>query len=250
MPKAPELIAHEMEHILEQLEGVDLQARGGVVWKSGDTAFETSRAIEAGRQAAREVTNAACREESRGECRPACDESPVFRMPPSDGAAAPSNRTHRGDVFMKSPMKLAPATSSSRGTPSAPSACFHGSTTPPTVFARRRNELDTRARWPGRLGRILRPGLRSDAARSQALRGGPGCRAARWLDESVPLVSRARRRLAEDVERKDHVRSQDLRDEGTLAPSFCRILRSASASTARPRQLTAPCSGNSSSDGA
>jgi Tol biopolymer transport system component len=55
---AAELIAHEMEHILEQLDGVDLQAQAGngVVWKNGDGAFETRRAIEAGRRVAREIT--------------------------------------------------------------------------------------------------------------------------------------------------------------------------------------------------
>lgn len=55
---APELIAHELEHILEQLDGVDLhaQAGNGVVWKAGDGAFETRRAIEAGRRVAREIT--------------------------------------------------------------------------------------------------------------------------------------------------------------------------------------------------
>ena len=55
---AAELIAHELEHILEQLDGVDLQAQAGngVVWKAGDGAFETRRAIEAGRRVAREVT--------------------------------------------------------------------------------------------------------------------------------------------------------------------------------------------------
>ena len=55
---AAELIAHEMEHILEQLDGVDLQAQdgNGVVWKAGDGAFETRRAIEAGRRVAREIT--------------------------------------------------------------------------------------------------------------------------------------------------------------------------------------------------
>ena len=54
---ATELIAHEMEHILEQLDGVDLQAQAGngVVWKSGDGTFETRRAIEAGRRVAREI---------------------------------------------------------------------------------------------------------------------------------------------------------------------------------------------------
>jgi Tol biopolymer transport system component len=56
---AAELIAHEMEHILEQLDGVDLQAQAGngVVWKSGDGAFETRRATEAGRRVAREITS-------------------------------------------------------------------------------------------------------------------------------------------------------------------------------------------------
>ena len=55
---AAELIAHEMEHILEQLDGVDLQAQAGngVVWKADDGAFETRRAIEAGRRVAREIT--------------------------------------------------------------------------------------------------------------------------------------------------------------------------------------------------
>jgi hypothetical protein len=55
---AAELIAHELEHILEQLDRVDLQAQAGngVVWKAGDGAFETRRAIEAGRRVAREVT--------------------------------------------------------------------------------------------------------------------------------------------------------------------------------------------------
>ena len=55
---AAEFIAHELEHILERLDGVDLQAQvgNGAVWKSGDRAFETRRAIEAGRRVGREVT--------------------------------------------------------------------------------------------------------------------------------------------------------------------------------------------------
>jgi Tol biopolymer transport system component len=59
---APEFIAHELEHIIEQLDGVDLQAQagyGGAVWKAGDGAFETRRAIEAGRRVAREITTGA-----------------------------------------------------------------------------------------------------------------------------------------------------------------------------------------------
>jgi Tol biopolymer transport system component len=57
-PHAMELIAHELEHVLERLDGVDLQtqAGSGMVWKSGDGVFETRRAIEVGRRVAQEVT--------------------------------------------------------------------------------------------------------------------------------------------------------------------------------------------------
>jgi Tol biopolymer transport system component len=60
-PDAIELIAHEVEHILEQLDCVDLaaQAGNGVVWKSGEQRFETRRAIEVGQRVAREVATAA-----------------------------------------------------------------------------------------------------------------------------------------------------------------------------------------------
>jgi Tol biopolymer transport system component len=56
----PELIAHELEHILEQLDGVDLQAQAGngAVWKADTATFETRRAIEAGRRVAREIRQA------------------------------------------------------------------------------------------------------------------------------------------------------------------------------------------------
>src|SRR4029453_16383416 len=42
-PQVPRFIAHEMEHVIEQLEGIDLRAQdgNGVVWKSNDTSFET-----------------------------------------------------------------------------------------------------------------------------------------------------------------------------------------------------------------
>ena len=55
-----ELIAHEIEHVIEQLEGVDLEAQAGTgnVWKREDGAFETRRAIEVGRRVAREVNAA------------------------------------------------------------------------------------------------------------------------------------------------------------------------------------------------
>ena len=54
---AVELIAHEIEHVLEQLDGVDLETQvgSGSVWKRGDGAFETRRAMEAGLRVAREV---------------------------------------------------------------------------------------------------------------------------------------------------------------------------------------------------
>jgi len=51
-----ELLAHEFEHILEQLDGVDLrsEAQHGRAWLLDDGAFETRRAFAAGRQARRE----------------------------------------------------------------------------------------------------------------------------------------------------------------------------------------------------
>jgi Tol biopolymer transport system component len=54
---AVEFIAHEVEHVLEQLDGVDLEAQlgSGHVWRRDDGAFETRRAAEAGRRVAREV---------------------------------------------------------------------------------------------------------------------------------------------------------------------------------------------------
>jgi hypothetical protein len=60
--KSVELISHELEHLLEYLEGVDflMEAhRGGsrVSLKGG--AYETRRALEAGRRVAREVRDAA-----------------------------------------------------------------------------------------------------------------------------------------------------------------------------------------------
>ena len=58
-----ELIAHEFEHILEQLDEVDLAAMAGrmgtgVRAASDGGHFETDRAIAAGRSVAREVANA------------------------------------------------------------------------------------------------------------------------------------------------------------------------------------------------
>jgi hypothetical protein len=63
-PLATELIAHELEHILEQLDGVDLAAKSRLrdsgVRRTGPLdAFETTRAIVTGRRVAREVLDRA-----------------------------------------------------------------------------------------------------------------------------------------------------------------------------------------------
>jgi hypothetical protein len=54
-----ELLAHELEHVLEQLDRIDLAAAaqrpGRAVWVAGDGSFETIRAIHVGRQVAAEV---------------------------------------------------------------------------------------------------------------------------------------------------------------------------------------------------
>ena len=56
---APELLAHEIEHVLEQIDGVDLRVLSidGVrgVHQGGD-GYETSRAVAIGRLVAREVS--------------------------------------------------------------------------------------------------------------------------------------------------------------------------------------------------
>ena len=60
--KTVQHIAHEMEHIIEQLDGVDLrsQAGNGNVW-AHPGGFETIRAVEMGRRVEREVTEASRR---------------------------------------------------------------------------------------------------------------------------------------------------------------------------------------------
>ena len=60
-----EWIAHELEHVVEQLDGLSLPAlaagRRGV-WLSAEKMFETMRAIEAGRRVAAEMQQAAPRD--------------------------------------------------------------------------------------------------------------------------------------------------------------------------------------------
>ncbi len=54
-----ELIAHEVEHIIEQLDGLDLARLARLapvtVWATGDQRFETQRATQMGRLVAAEV---------------------------------------------------------------------------------------------------------------------------------------------------------------------------------------------------
>ena len=55
-----ELLAHELEHVVEQIEGVDLAAleRAGLASRDSGGVFETVRARDAGRAAAMEVEQA------------------------------------------------------------------------------------------------------------------------------------------------------------------------------------------------
>ncbi len=52
-----ELLAHEFEHVLEQIDGVDLrrEAADGRAWQVGEGAYETRRAFLAGVQVLREA---------------------------------------------------------------------------------------------------------------------------------------------------------------------------------------------------
>lgn len=63
-----EWIAHELEHVVEQLDGLSLPALAAArqgAWLSGETMFETTRAIEAGRRVASEMQRAARRDRRR-----------------------------------------------------------------------------------------------------------------------------------------------------------------------------------------
>ena len=58
----PELIAHELEHVIEQLDGIDLASRaatsGGEVRAVVQDTFETTRAVRVGRTVAEEMRGA------------------------------------------------------------------------------------------------------------------------------------------------------------------------------------------------
>lgn len=95
-----ELIAHEIEHVIEQLDRVDLQAhaRSGTVWKRDDGAFETRRAIAVGRRVAHEMTDTpqadTPHEAQEHSARPPVhaialqDRFPVLAGPPSGRVSA------------------------------------------------------------------------------------------------------------------------------------------------------------------
>jgi hypothetical protein len=55
----PEYLAHEIEHVLEQIDGVDLRTavKNGVTgaWQTSSGAFETARAVAVGRLVAQEL---------------------------------------------------------------------------------------------------------------------------------------------------------------------------------------------------
>jgi Tol biopolymer transport system component len=76
-----QLVAHEVEHIIEQLDRVDLlaQQRGGNVWQLDNQAFETRRAVAAGRRVAWEVKGASAARELHGRPIPETNE-PTGRL--------------------------------------------------------------------------------------------------------------------------------------------------------------------------
>jgi Tol biopolymer transport system component len=90
-PDTIEHIAHELEHILELLDGVNLTAHidTRLVWKSGDNIFETQRAIDAGRHVAREVSTGPTLNEGRDR-PPAIDDGRVATVVLQDRDAMPS----------------------------------------------------------------------------------------------------------------------------------------------------------------
>ena len=86
-----ELIAHEIEHVIEQLDQVDLQAHAlsGTVWKRDDGAYETRRAIAVGRRVARELTDSAQADTPDPVHTIALeDQFPVLSGPPSGRVSA------------------------------------------------------------------------------------------------------------------------------------------------------------------
>jgi hypothetical protein len=71
-----ELLAHELEHVVEQIEGIDLAKRAARgdrgVWATGPNSYETVRATRIGRHVAREVRRCADPFSS------SCEQAPVL----------------------------------------------------------------------------------------------------------------------------------------------------------------------------
>jgi hypothetical protein len=95
-PDAAQLLAHEFEHILEQLDGVNLaeQPDSEAVWRSGENHFETQRAVEAGRRAARELANGSAGVETLVDGRALAARKPAVPLANPD-ATGPSDRPAR-----------------------------------------------------------------------------------------------------------------------------------------------------------
>lgn len=86
-PRLPELVAHEVEHIIEQLDGVDLHLLDGTgdVWSTQGDAFETRRAIDVGRRVALEIETGGNAKDADGDM--SADESATRGAPPRTGTA-------------------------------------------------------------------------------------------------------------------------------------------------------------------
>ena len=95
-----EWIAHEFEHVIEQLDGVDLPALAAghkAVWLSADKMFETMRAIDAGRAVVAEMRQARLR--SRDEQRASARQA---RLCSRDEQRASARQARgRSDKFVK-----------------------------------------------------------------------------------------------------------------------------------------------------
>jgi hypothetical protein len=80
-----EWIAHEIEHVLEQADGMRLiDLRQGNSWESSDSTYETQRAVDAGRLVSREMRQA--RRPRRAADRPLAPQpsSPSRIVRPTD----------------------------------------------------------------------------------------------------------------------------------------------------------------------
>jgi hypothetical protein len=98
-PRNEEWIAHEFEHILEQLDGLDLsklaRMRARQVWFSGPALIETHRAIEAGGSCSTKCENSRVHARLPSPAFPSTAERPIVQAetrspeePPSPGRTA------------------------------------------------------------------------------------------------------------------------------------------------------------------